>query len=254
MTDVVIAALKAARLAGEKLIAYPGPAPKTTAEAFAIQTAVKAALGWRPVGWKIGCTSKLAQAQLGADGPFPGPVYAERLFRSGDHVPTHPSNTRVVEPEIAFTLGHDLPARGRDYAVDEVLGAVRFVHPAIEIVNPRLPNGFSDPVEWYIADGALSDALVLGPGVAPLAPAAYAEITVEARLNGRPVGQGRGANALDGPELALAWLANDLIAKGLSLAAGDVVTTGVVTPLFTASHGDAVHAAYSGIGEVTARF
>jgi 2-keto-4-pentenoate hydratase len=251
--QATIDALRSARLSGEKLMSYPGPAPKDMGEAFAIQSAVRTSIGWKHAGWKIGCTSQRAQAALKTDGPFPGPVYAERLFAPGAHVPTLAINSRTTEPEIAFTLARGLPRRDQAWTVPEVLAAVATVHPAIEIVNPRLPRGFNDVVEWYVADGGLSHALVLGAGVKPLKPGDYAKITNRVSINGQGKYTGIGANALGGPELALTWLANDLIKKGLFLRAGDVVTTGVITDVFDTAIGDFVEAVYDPIGTVTVR-
>ncbi len=249
--QAIIDALLNARLSGEKLRAYPGPAPTSMADAFAIQSAVRSSIGWKHAGWKIGCTSERAQKALHTDGPFPGPLYRERLFSSGTHVETLASNSRTTEPEIAFTMARDLPARDKAWSVDEVLDAVATVHPSIEIVNPRLPKGFNDVVEWYVADGGLSHALVLGPGVKPLKRADYARITNRVSLNGVSKYSGIASNALGGPELALTWLANNLIAKGLFLRAGDVVTTGVITEVFDTSIGDHVEATYDLIGKVS---
>ena len=249
--QTTIDALRNARLSGEKLTSYPGPAPKDMGEAFAIQSAVRTSIGWKHAGWKIGCTSQRAQAALKTNGPFPGPVYAERIFASGAHVQTLATNSRTTEPEIAFTLARDLPERDQAWEVTEVLAAVATVHPSIEIVNPRLPKGFNDVVEWYVADGGLSHALVLGPGVKPLAQGDYAKITNRVSINGQSKYTGVGANALGGPELALTWLANDLIKKGLFLRAGDVVTTGVITEVFDTAIGDFVEATYDPIGTVT---
>jgi 2-keto-4-pentenoate hydratase len=249
----IIEALRAARLSGEKLKSYPGSVPASMAEAFAIQSAVRATLGWTHAGWKIGCTSERAQKALHTDGPFPGPLYRERLFPAGAHVETLASNSRTTEPEVAFTMAGDLPARVKAWSVDEVLDAVATVHPSIEIVNPRLPKGFNDVVEWYVADGGLSHALVLGPGVKPLRRADYARITNRVSLNGAGKYSGIASNALGGPELALTWLANNLIAKRLFLREGDVVTTGVITEVFDTSIGDHVKASYDLIGEVSAQ-
>jgi 2-keto-4-pentenoate hydratase len=254
MNQAIVDALADARRAGTKLSAYPGPKPRDKDEAFAIQTAARKKLGWRICGWKIGCTSERAQKMLGTDGPFPGPVYRERMFRSGDHVPTHETNVLTIEPEIAFTMARELPARGKAYGVEEVLSAIASVHASIEVVNPRLPNGFADPVEWYIADGALNDALVLGNAVKPLPRGAYSAIANEAFVNGASVGKGVGANALGGPELALTWLANDLIAKGEQLREGDVISTGIITDIFFGKHGDKVRAVYTELGEIEAVF
>jgi 2-keto-4-pentenoate hydratase len=254
MSTAIARALAEARLAGVKLQAYPGPVPTSLAEAYAVQAEAARLTGWQAIGWKIGCTSKEAQRALNTDAPFPGPVYRERLFSSGDLVPTEATNTRLAEPEIAFRMARALGPRDKPYDVDEVLAAVAEAMPAIEVVNPRLPGGFADPLGWFIADGALNDALVLGPGVEPLARAAYREIAVAVTVNGKPGTTGSGAMALGGPELALTWLVNHLSARGLALEAGQVVSTGVVTGLFSAAPGDVVVADFGPLGQVTARF
>ena len=254
MTSATANALAAARVAGIKLQEYPGPVPASLAEAYAVQAEAALLTGWTQVGWKIGCTSKEAQRALSTDAPFPGPVYRERLFSSGDTVPTDATNTRLAEPEVAFFMKNSLSPRATPYEVDEVLAAVAEVVPAIEVVNPRLPGGFSDPLCWFIADGALNDALVLGDPVKPMARQAYAALRVVVTVNGAPKTEGSGAMALGGPELALTWLANHLSARGLALGAGYVVSTGVVTGLFSAAPGDEVEADFGPLGKVTACF
>ena len=249
----IIEAFAAARLSGEKMNAYPGPSPQDMAEAFAIQCAVRDRLGWTHAVWKIGCTSEKAQAALKTDGPFPGPIYKERLYQSGAHIQTHASNFRTTEPEIAFTLAQDIPIRSGLYSVDECLAAVATVHPSIEIVNPRLPKGFDDIAEWYVADGGLNDALAIGVGVKPLERAQYSKIGVVVRINGVEKYAGIGANALGGPEIALTWLANHLISRNQHLRAGDVVTTGVITGIFESEAGDEVSADYTLLGAISVR-
>jgi 2-keto-4-pentenoate hydratase len=56
---------------------------------------------------------------------------------------------------------------------------------------------------------------------------------------------------LGGPELALTWLANNLVGKGLFLRKGDVVSTGVITDVFETQIGDFVKASYDLIGDVS---
>jgi hypothetical protein len=140
MSAEISVALARARVAGVKLDAYPGPVPASIAAAYAIQAEAARLTGWSVVGWKIGCTSEKAQRALSTDAPFPGPVYRERLFSSGDLVPTAAGNTRLAEPEIAFRMATSLVPRIAPYEVDEVLAAVAEVVPAIEVVIPKEPE------------------------------------------------------------------------------------------------------------------
>lgn len=245
--------LALARKSGEKLDRTPDDKPEGLAAAFALQQRVTHALGWTQCGWKVGATNPKAQAALGVGGPFLGPLFRERVFEDGVQVATAASNSRIVEPEIAFVMRTALPGRDRAYGVDEVLAAVATVHPAFELVNPRLPRGLREPVEWTIADGGISDAFVLGPGSAPARDLDYAAIETRAERNGSLVTTGVGANVLGGPERVLAWVANHLPGLGLQLQAGDIVTTGVLTDVIFGQLGDELRADFAAIGCVRMR-
>ena len=91
---------------------------------------------------------------------------------------------------------------------------------------------------WNIADGGCNDAFVLGPANEVLPAGSYAGLELSVMRNDDVASTGKGVNALGGPDIALAWLANYLNAQGLMLKAGDVVTTGVVTGLIYVEPGD----------------
>ena len=54
--------------------------------------------------------------------------------------------------------------------------------------------------------------------------------------------------------MALTWLAYHLNSHGLSLKAGDIVTTGVITEFFSAALGDVAEASFEHLGTVSVRF
>ncbi len=56
------------------------------------------------------------------------------------------------------------------------------------------------------------------------------------------------------PLNALAWLADQGVLGGRGLKAGDLVTTGLVTPFVYAEPGDEVRADFGALGEVRLRF
>lgn len=255
MSDIdIIKAFAAARRTEIYLDHLPEPSPPALDRAFALQCAISRELGWTQAGWKIGCTSERAQKALNADGPFPGTMFANRVYRSGDLFPTIQSNKRVVEPEVAFTMGHDLPPRGSAYSLAEVMAAAACAHVAIEIVNPRTPNGFADPVPWFIVDGGLNEGIVLGEARKLLSREHFATLKGAVTWNGQQRAGGVGANALGGGDMALTWLANHLNAHGLGLKQGDIVTTGVITEFFSAALGDVAEASFEHLGTVSVRF
>ena len=250
----VIAAFAAARKSQSPLSHLPEPGAPDYARAFRLQCAVTRELGWEQAGWKIGCTSERAQKALNSPGPFPGTMFANRVYRSGEMFPTTPENKRVVEPEVCFTMAKSLPPRGKDYSVDEVMAAVAHVCVAIEVVNPRTPKGFGEEVPWFIVDGGLNEGIVLGEAMKPLSRAEYASLRGQVWWNGREMQGGVGSNALGGGDLALTWLANHLNGHGMGLQEGEIITTGVITEFFSAGLRDDIEVRFEHLGTVTMKF
>ena len=250
----VIAAFAAARKSQSPLAELPEDVPPDLDRAFRLQCGVTRELGWTQAGWKIGCTSERAQKALNATGPFPGTMFTNRVYRSGESFPTTAENKRVVEPEVCFTMAKDLPPRGKAYSVDEVMAAVAHVCVAIEVVNPRTPQGFADAVPWFVVDGGLNEGIVLGEARKPLSRAEYASLRGEVMWNGRQMQGGVGSNALGGGDMALTWLANHLNGHGMGLKEGEIITTGVITEFFSAGLGDDIEVRFEHLGDVTVKF
>jgi len=66
--------------------------------------------------------------------------------------------------------------------------------------------------------------------------------------------EGVGANVLGDPRVALAWLLNEVTGLGITLAAGQVITTGTCAVPIPIGPGDAVLADFGVLGSVSVRF
>ena len=224
-------------------------------DAYAIQDALVALDGAKVVGFKIGATSEKAQSFLQVSGPFSGQVMASGLHDSPLALPAPDGLFRLIEPEFALRLGRALPPRDASYALDDVAAAVKAVHPSVEIVTSAYGDAWTGAgAEHLIADNGVHNALVLGPGTEDWRDLDLAAHPVRLHLNGEVVSDGVGANALGGPLTALLWLANHQRTRGRGLAAGQVVTTGVVTAFRYAEAGDHFVADYGDLGQVEVRF
>jgi 2-keto-4-pentenoate hydratase len=230
-----------------------GEAPGSLDAAYRAQARLVRLLarqGGRPVGYKIGATSLLAQRFLGVGGPFAGQVLARGLHRSPARLPAGAFRFRLVEPEYAFTLARPLPARARSYTPAEVAAAVGTLHPAIEIVTSAYGEQGWQRVGGLalIADNGAHGALVLGEGRADWQRFDLARERVELRIDGRLEGSGDGRAVLGHPLAALAWVATELARQGRGLQAGEVITTGVVTPFRLVAAGQRVEAQFGPFG------
>jgi len=132
--------------------------------------------------------------------------------------------------------------------------AVGTLHPAIEIPDSRFSDFVSAGAAQIIADNACAHLFVLGP------PTTANWRTLDL-VEHRPVialrGQqyiGHGKNVLGDPLKALALLANELRELGVTLKAGQIVTTGTCHPPLPIQSGDLFAADFGSLGKVSVAF
>ena len=245
-----ILAARAGRLAG------PPPSEGRTltlAQAYDVQDGVRQALiarGERVAGWKAGFTSRATQQAFKTDQPACGFLLGSGVYASGAEVPTSEFVGLAVEAEVALVMGRALAGPG--VTPPQALLAVEGAVPALELIDFRYA-GKPTAVD-AVADGVLARAIVLG---APLTDVTHLDLSLEGlvyELNGAIVATNTAAEVMGSPINSLAWIANHLGARGLSLRAGDVVMTGSVSLVLRPKAGDTVRARFTRLGFVSARF
>src|ERR1700730_12740708 len=228
--------------------------PRDRAEGYAIQGRIEDYSKGKLFGWKIAATSKAGQRHINVDGPMAGRILPETVIADGGTASMAGNEMRVAEPEFAFRMNVDLPPRSSPYSVREVVDAVGTLHPAIEIPDSRFEDFVRAGAAQIIADNACAHLFVLG---APTASNWRALDLVEEKpvitLRGKPY-TGHGKNVLGDPRLALAWCANELRQLGLTLRAGEVITTGTCHPPLPIQSGDLIAADFGLLGKVSVKF
>ena len=243
-------------IAGRRIVALPETVrPESRAEGYAIQATLEDRAAAPLYGWKIAATSAAGQGHIGVDGPLAGRLLASRTYENGAEVPFGANGMAVAEPEFAFRLGTDLPPRDVAYDVVEVLAAVESLHPAIEIPDARFDDYAAAGGPQLIADNACAHQFVLGPAAAP----SWREIDLVSHHVGGSVSSGlirdgEGANVLGDPRIALTWLVGELSSLGLTLKAGQVITTGTCMIPLEVAPGDRVTADFGALGSATVSF
>src|ERR1700755_2010527 len=183
--------------------------PSDRADGYAIQAAIERYSTTHLFGWKIAATSEAGQKHINVPGPMAGRILAETVIADGGTAPMAGNEMRVAEPEFAFRMRVDLPARSTPYSVQQVLDAVDTLHPAIELPDSRFADFVSAGEAQLIADNACAHQFVLGPATtADWRVLDLVEERPRITLSGREF-IGHGKNVLGDPKVALTWLVNE---------------------------------------------
>jgi 2-keto-4-pentenoate hydratase len=228
--------------------------PKDRAEGYAVQAALAGHSTGKLFGWKIAATSKAGQKHINVSGPLAGRILADTVIADGGTASMRGNEMRVGEAEFAFRLARELRPRPNPYSLQEVLGAVGTLHPAIELPDSRFSDFVSAGEAQLIADNACAHLFVLGdPTSADWRACDLVEERPVITLCGRQH-IGHGKNVLGDPRVALAWCVNELRALGITLRQGEVVTTGTCCAPLPIQAGDLFAADFGALGTVSVGF
>jgi 2-keto-4-pentenoate hydratase len=241
---------------GGRIVALPEELrPTTREEGYAIQARLERRSAFPLFGWKIAATSKAGQVHIAVDGPLAGRLLAERVFESDSRLRFGSNQMRVAEAEFAFRMTVDLLPRATRYSVDEVMASVGALHPAIEIPDSRYVDFTAVGAPQLIADNACAHDFVLGsPASDAWRSIDLAAHRVVGSVEGRLEREGIGANVLGDPRAALALLVNEMSQIGVTLRAGQVVTTGTCLVPLAIAPGDRVMCDFGELGTVGVSF
>ncbi|MGG2461234.1 2-keto-4-pentenoate hydratase [Streptomyces sp. RGM 3693] len=223
-------------------------------EAYAVQEILARswlAAGRRPVGRKIGLTSRSVQRQLGVNSPDFGVLFSDMAVPDGAEVPAGAVLQPRAEAEVALVLERDLTHER--HTVADLLRATAFALPAIEVVGSRIRD-WDIALTDTIADNASCGMYVLGNRPARLADLDLRLCGMVLERRGEQVSTGAGAACLGHPLNAAIWLADTLVRCGRPLRAGDTVLTGALGPMVRTAPGDVLEARIEGLGDVRVAF
>ena len=229
--------------------------PRTRSAGYAVQAQLAPHNGSPLFGWKIAATSAAGQRHIGVDGPMAGRIFSNRVIDPNRPCPLEGNAMRLAELEFAFRMREPLPPRRRAYTVAEVMAAVDTLHLAIELPDSRYETAEAAGEAQLIADNACAHLFLLGPAAAEgWQEQDLAATGVVAVLDQDEPVHGQGRNVLGEPRLALQWLVNELCSLDLTLAAGQIVTTGTCVTPIPVRPGSRLAAEFGGLGTIALDF
>lgn len=187
-----------------------------------------------------------------------GPIFSDTI-QSGEvcHLMQDKGLARV-EPEIAFILNKDLPARDEDYSESEIDAAIGDCHMALELMQSRYADDSGAEFPEALADGLLNQGVYIGPKIDKAQ--AYAANKIQLNFTQTKDGKETSSQALDGvhpnplPQLPIYWFINFMSKRGTSFKAGQPIITGSYKGIVEVEFDQETHIVYEGIGEYKVTF
>lgn len=236
---------------------YSTSPPRDARTGYALQDRVAEALSnddaFGPVaGWKIAANSPALLERFRLSEPASGRVFAAQRRDSPATLRAEDYRQFALEPEIAAIMGETLAPLEAPFDSARVLGAIdRFV-PAMELLDMRDCDMPGMHLPDAIAQNISNVGMVLGgPGIAADrldSDNVRTTLTIDGELRHDVTGA-----APQHPLEAVTWLANHLAARGLTLAAGQVVLCGTHSPIWYHAGSGALVLEMSGLGTATLR-
>jgi 2-keto-4-pentenoate hydratase len=223
----------------------PGPClpeacrPADTEGALAIQDRVLQLLGETVGGWKCGVPSAHT-------GPIIAPIPASAILRS---LPCAvPGNKGLIEPEIAFVIGSDLPARAVPYSDDEIRAAIAEARLVLELITTRYADKPSATLPEILADAFNNHGLLIGPVIPAIWDQSLEKLHVTIKAPDTTLFDKVHPHPSGHPWKAISWLVRFLNERGGGLKAGQIVTTGSYAGIVEAPLGVPIHVQLGALG------
>ncbi len=196
-------------------------------DGYAVQTQLAERAGGEVRGWKVTALSAEQQRLYDATRPVGGALLAPFVHAAPATLSLKRYITPLLECEVSFLLGADLPPRAALYTRDEIEAAIEAVVPVMEIADCRWPD--DAPGLLKLADSMGNGAFITGTPVKDWRKIDLTGTDVTLSHDGTVTERGSSARILGNPLLAVIALANAQPLPAGGLKRGQIVTTGTCT-------------------------
>lgn len=231
--ETIAARFVQARLAAKALPAYPGPVPPDLGTAYATQDAAIAAWPDEIAGWKLGRIPAPLDTRFGA-GRLAGPIFSRNVWLAGAE-PTSfgviAGGFAAVEAEYVLEIASAPPPRsshGAPWDAQSVVPYVSAVHVGVEIAGSPFAEINDHGPAVTASDFGNNAGLILGSSVIDWRERLDG-LSCRMEIDGVEIGVGGARSIPGGPLESLAFLLNLLDARGRTVEAGQLISTGATT-------------------------
>ena len=174
------------------------------------------------------------------------PFFEGMVLDSPASMPGDGFVTCILEAEVAFRLGRDFAPTDGGHSEDSVLDGVSNAYIVIEAPNNRF--GGAPEFPSMAADGVGNHALIMGPEIDDWQSKDLVALDCAILINGESVAEGR--DGRPNPTEVLVATVNEINNRGMTVSAGEVITTGAAAVHVPGQAGQEVTIRFPGIGDV----
>lgn len=220
--------------------------PNSLNDALSVQAEMIKLHPAQVAGWK--CLQPLAEDKF-----VVAPIFSDGVQKGSQCQLFADKGVARVEPEIAFVLARDLPAKSEGYSDTELNDAIESCHMALELMQSRFADDSEAEFLERLADGLVNQGLYLGPEIPKSAAFSASTITINAT-------QGESKRDFDGkhpntmPMNPVYWLLNEMTQRGITFKKGEALITGSYCGIVEFEFDIPTTITYQGIGEYTVTF
>lgn len=228
--------------------------PRDLNEAYETQAAVALLRPMPNAGFKLGLTHEAAQRAADTFAPIVGRLDSVDIRRSLAKIELPEIHLRIVEAEVVFEIGSDLPAGHAPFSEQRVRASLSRAYAGIELCNTRFDESIDPPLPCVVADNSNADLIVVGDALTEQDVDSLANLSVTLQRRDKPDIQGSTQNVLGNPLRAITWLANWLARRGEGLKCGQLISSGSCTGMTQVATEDTVSATFGSGARVCVEF
>lgn len=220
--------------------------PENCEQSLQIQTEIVNLRSDEVAGWK--CLLPLNENQL-----VVAPIFSDTIC-SGKQCALFADKNKVrIEPEIAFILAVDLPAKNTGYSEAEIDEAVQGCFMALELIQDRFAEDETPSFYEKLADCLVNQGLFIGPEIDKQRAYLASEIKIDiSQSDNQQSFNGKHPNQL--PQKPLYWLINYMSKRGVAFKAGQAIITGSYAGVVEVEFNALTTVNYTGLGKYQLTF
>lgn len=203
--------------------------------------------GDKVAGFKAGLTSEGAQKKFKTNGALLGPLFASGKVEPSGKVAKKGFVRMFIETEVGYVVGKKITKPVKD--VKELKTYIGAIVPAIELPDIRFADMKKLNAADIAADAVGSAKFIVGKPVA-MGENDVNEVATKLSLDGKPLMEGKGSDALGDQWKALLWLVNGAVEKGWTIEPNSILITGALGKLTPAKPGKYL-AEYGKLGSIS---